>query len=95
MTRNYADEFNANGILIIKDTAWNDIKEGIPETGKLERYFGSNQSVTWNSKEDYLSGLKITEITQAEANFLAKCLGDTKFKGTFQYGAFLCPSENW
>ena len=90
---NYADEFDLSGLAILDKDVWEEVKTGIPETGALECWFGTNKYTTFRSKADYLSKLTITEITEQEEGFLRKVLGMDNYSIT--YGLFVVRSDHW
>lgn len=51
-----------------------------------ERYFGTNEALQWESVQDYLSSLEITEISQEEYNTIDKLFGE--------YGTIFFPLDN-
>lgn len=85
----YADEFDAEGFTIF-DTIeeWNKIVEGMPEEC-IEASFGTNEYVSYDSKEDYLSAFVVKEITDDEAKFIISLFGNDNF------GQFPIDSENY
>lgn len=88
----WGDEFDLDGFAIFEKEEWEHVKEGIPDR-PFEAYFGSNEFVTFEGKEDYLSYLTETEITEEEEATLRRLL---KLHGSQQtYGLFVINSENY
>ena len=57
----------------------NEYEEGDKHlAGPMEFYFGTNEAVTYNSKEEIFEELGVSEITEAEYNTI-KCLLGTRF----------------
>jgi hypothetical protein len=80
---NYADEFDLEGFMAISDDEWNAYKEKIKVLiGKnsFQYSFGTNQSVEWNSAEDYLGSFDVTNISQNEYDVLLKLFPYRQFQ---------------
>lgn len=99
----WGDEFDLEGFEIFTREAWENYLEGIPE-GEAECYFGTNEFVTFDSREDYLGYLTVKPILEEEIMLLVHLLGleDTvKYKIqrgepiTFSFGLFIHNSENY
>lgn len=96
----WADEFDLEGFAIFEKEKWEHIKEGIPE-GEFEASFGSNEIVTFEDRDDYLSHLKEKPITAEEIKFLCKLLNlreiqpENEYLNNITYGLFVINSENY
>lgn len=88
----WGDEFDLEGFAIFEKDEWETIKAGIPDKA-FEAYLGSNEFVTFDSKEDYLSHLTEKEITDAEELVLRGLLNLSPHATT--YGLFVINSENY
>lgn len=77
---NWADEFDVQGFQIMNQEELDSYFNAIDNYGYFmpgEReifYFGTNQSLGWDSKEDFLSCLTITEISEEQANTIKELL---------------------
>jgi hypothetical protein len=64
---NWADEFDVYGFHIFSDEDWKEYLSFLDDiTYPRERYFGTNESVEFSSKEEYLQQLRITDISKDE-----------------------------
>ncbi len=95
----WGDELNLEGFAIYPKELWEHLKEGIPDKPH-EAYYGSNEFVCFDGKEDYLSYLTEGPILLEEAELLLALLGK-KFpskefflKYGFSYGLFVINSDN-
>lgn len=52
---NWADEMSIKGYKILDEETWKEVLEGIPETGRLSTYIGSNQDMEWDDKKHTLT----------------------------------------
>jgi len=73
---NYADEFDVTGWRLMNQERMDKFNEGI-EKAKYPRecYFGTNEALVLETKEDILSALEIIEINDMEANVLETLIG--------------------
>ncbi len=96
----WADEFDLEGFAIFEKSKWENVKEGIPE-GNFDAYFGSNEFVSFESKEGYLSHIEEKPISVEEIQALARMLNLHEFKpeqsyyDSYIYGLFVINSENY
>jgi len=79
---NYADEFDLEGFWIQEAESEEKLKKElvqnlIGERGDfpMEIYFGSNEAVEFENENDYISTLKISEITKEEYDVVVKLFG--------------------
>jgi hypothetical protein len=88
---NYADEFDIQGFRIFTEVELKAFKT-LVKTAKYpqEVYFGTNESISYDSFTDYMSRLDIEEVTEEEASLLTKLFG---YDTTTEYGFFLNPEE--
>lgn len=94
----WGDEFDLEGFAVFEKEIWEEIKEGIPNE-PFEAYFGTNEFVTFDGKDDYLSRIKEKPITEEDAKFLANLL-EKRFEpdkswNSIEYGLFVINSENY
>lgn len=60
----WGDEFDLEGFALFPSKeSWEEYCDNIPD-GDVECYFGSNEFVTFEGKDDYLGYLKVDEITE-------------------------------
>jgi hypothetical protein len=92
----WGDEFDLEGFAIFEKETWELIKEGISDK-PFEAYFGSNESVTFENKQDYLSHIVEKEISFSEILSICDLLNIKLYpsKTSVQYGLFVINSENY
>ena len=56
---------------------------------EVERYFGTNESVSYSSLEDYLRCFKVPEITEEEHQTLKRLFGGSWRHDDIRFGMFL------
>lgn len=82
---NWADEFDTEGFLVITDENWNKFVEALTDKDcKQEFYFGTNEALEFEDKNDYLRHFEVKEISAEEAETITKHLGK-------QYGTIALP----
>jgi hypothetical protein len=84
--RNYADEFDCSGFVVIKREDWEKYTAKMTDeffAGGKEIHFGSNESFEFETRKDYLSSYSEREITEDEFLVIKK------FFGARPYGPFL------
>jgi hypothetical protein len=75
MDRDYADEFNTYGLMVMKKDEWKVIVNQLDSTQyPWEAYFGTNEYHEFSNKEDYLRSCKVHDISEKEAIFLQNLL---------------------
>lgn len=90
--RNWADEFDVKGFLIIKKTEWEDHLNWIRDRmdWPQENGFGTNQSIIWVSAKEYLSSFKVVDVSVDEAAIILKYFERASWEKTgYGYGLFL------
>jgi hypothetical protein len=99
-TGDWGDEFDLQGFAIYTNGRWENLKEGIPDE-PFDAYYGSNEFVTFEDKEEYLSHIKEQEISSGDALNLVYLLTGQKLKFDdffrkygFSYGLFVIESTN-
>lgn len=72
---NYADEFDMEGFRLFKAESEDAIKDSLVDervTFPCERYFGTNEAMDYDSKEQYFNAISIVEISEEEFNIISK-----------------------
>jgi len=87
-SNNYADEFDIEGFALFEsEDLWNDHLKDAKNVfeGKkvVEQYFGTNESVMYDSFDEYVSNFEVFPITCEEAEFICKTLAPFKTYGHF------------
>jgi hypothetical protein len=92
----WGDEFDLEGFAIFEKETWESIKDGIP-TKPFEAYFGSNEFVVFETKEEYLSHITEKEISFSEILSICDLLNIKLYpaKSSVEYGLFVINSENY
>lgn len=95
-TGDWGDEFDLQGFAIMNKEDWENIKEGIPDK-EFEAYYGSNEFVTFDGKDDYLSHMEEIEILEEDEETMVRLL---KLYRPFPnkivlYGLFVIKSDNY
>lgn len=86
---NYADEFDISGFILKQGKSKKEVLESLVSEEvefPCERYFGTNESVEYNSKVDYFDTITVTELTKSEYKLIEKLFGCS-------YGTFIDLSE--
>lgn len=87
-TADYADEFNVDGFWACSEEEFNHHLETAADADyPCERYFGINESIEYDSFEDYQATLNVVRINDEEFETLIKLFG----RGS--YGIFPSPGE--
>lgn len=76
----YADEFDVNGFALFEAESREALlAQLIPEGVEFpaEQYFGTNEAITFDDKNDYIRSLKIQEITNEEYKIVTKVVGSS------------------
>jgi len=90
----WGDEFDLEGFAIFYKETWEIVKDGIPDR-PFDAYYGSNETVTFEDKADYLKHIKEKDITVEEAKKLCETL-DISFRPNItDYGLFVIRSDNY
>lgn len=81
-SEDYADEFQVSGFQVFDETDWNKhvAEVRLCAHWPQSRYFGTNEGMEWSSAQDYLNNFTEVQITDEEADFLARTFvnyGDT------------------
>jgi hypothetical protein len=85
-SRDYADEFDTYGFVIIKKDFWDKYVNALTDEyidGNPELYFGTNEMHSFCDKEDYLRDFEITPITNDEVQTVLHLFKTRKGKGSF------------
>lgn len=92
----WADEFDLEGFMLVNKEDWENIKEGIPDDD-FDTYFGSNELVCFDGKDDYLSHIEEVEISEEDEEKLLSLLGLKKHTedAIVTYGLFVVKSSNY
>ena len=73
---NYADEFDVEGFIVMSEDEWFAHKDAVTSRfeneDEIEVYFGTNESMIYESLDCYLDSFKITELTDEEHSVLQK-----------------------
>ncbi len=88
----WADEFNCYGFSIMPETVWKKYKEDLKKLEwPQERYFGTNESFNWETRDEHLKDFKVKKISEKESEGLAKLFGlkpNSKESYLREYGQF-------
>ena len=72
----YADEFNCEGFKIIKGESKENVIDGLIENQggdfPMECCFGTNESLQFDNKNEFIQALNIIQITDEEVTILKK-----------------------
>lgn len=82
--KNWADEFDVSGFIALEEQEWKEYKDKVTEiigNNGFEYGFGTNQSLDFNSAEDYLGEFQEVKISDEEYSFLKKHFPDTMYYG--------------
>lgn len=92
----WGDEFDLEGFMLVNKDTWEEIKAGIPDES-FEAYFGSNEFVVFDGKDEYLSHIKEIEISLEDEAKLLSLLGLKKRSddAIITYGLFVIRSSNY
>jgi hypothetical protein len=74
LDRDWADEFNVEGFVVLTAAEWEDhkqlAKKHFEEHGSVELYFGTNEFLDYSSYDEYVKEFEVTELTQAQLDVL-------------------------
>ena len=90
---NWADEMTVEGFEFFNQDDWPQIVAGISE-GPFEVMVGSNQFIAYKNREDYLTHIRVTEITDEEYQTLDRLLGNGR-GFLLRFGFFGLSSDNY
>lgn len=82
----WADEFDVYGFAIYSDHKYNKWLKLVDMVEfPVEWYFGTNEALEWETKEDFLCDVNVTDISDDEARTILDnlCCGE-------EYGLFVC-----
>lgn len=72
----WADEFDVYGLEMVTEEQWNWTNKLLDSLDyPFTQYFGTNQDIEFNSKEDILCDIKVIEITEDEIATFKKVFG--------------------
>lgn len=75
---NYADEFDVDGFMVIADEAWKRYVDSLTDEdfgNRNDFYFGSNESLSFEDKANYLSCFETKEVSDDELVVIKKFFG--------------------
>jgi hypothetical protein len=79
----YSDEFDVQGFWITEakkhQASMAELKSNWPEGKLIDKYFGTNEAIYFESFEDYESGLAVKEIDEAQYEAIRKAFGSRHF----------------
>lgn len=74
LDRDWADEFNVEGFVVLPASEWEDhkrlAKEHFEKNGSVELYFGTNEFLEYSSYEEYVGEFEVTELTSDQFEVL-------------------------
>jgi hypothetical protein len=86
---NWADEMDIDGFRVFTDKQWEKYQKDFKKLFKEDRgytyYVGTNEDIEYNSFDEFMSDLKVSEITDEEATVLKKFFDNLT---TYGYGFF-------
>lgn len=86
---NWADEMDIDGFRLFTDEQWEEYQKDFKKLFKEDRgytyYVGTNEDIEYNSFDEFMSDLKVSEITDEEATVLKKLFDNLT---TYGYGFF-------
>lgn len=72
--RDWADEFNVEGFIVMTDSEWEDHKQLaqklFEEKGSVELYFGTNEFLDYSSYDEYVGAFEVTELSTEQLDVL-------------------------
>lgn len=73
----WADEFDVEGFTVSTKEKWDEINEKLKDNFPCDQefYFGTNEFITFDSYEDWKSGIKVIPITEDEAKDIRRLFG--------------------
>lgn len=69
---NWADEFDIMGFALLTEKEWEKMKSEVTDDKVFELYFGTNEAVGYESKDDFLERFWSRPVTKQEAAVLKK-----------------------
>jgi hypothetical protein len=84
-SNDYADEFDIEGFKVFKSENEESLEIQLIDDQEFpcEKYFGTNEAIEFETKEDFLESLSIVEITEEELKVLKKLFGKDITKYAF------------
>lgn len=83
---NYADEFDIGGFIVMSEEDWEKhnvlVKKKFDEEGEIEVYFGTNESMIWESYESYIGDFYVNKLSDEELKALKKLFGPNPSSGS-------------
>ena len=74
--RNWADEFDVEGFVVMDTPQWEAhkvmAKAQFEEKGYIERYFGTNEALEFSSFKDYMDAFAVLELSMEEYEVFKK-----------------------
>ncbi len=84
---NWADEFDTYGFIVCTQDQWDKLESLINKIdGLVEIYFGTNEHWTFESPEELMSDIEVTEISSLDIAILQKNLGKGYGEYAISYG---------
>lgn len=82
----YADEFDVYGIELVSEKQWEwTLKMLDTVDWPHEKYFGTNEALEFESKEDFLRCFKVITVNDDEASVITKLFGNN-YNSSVSYG---------
>jgi hypothetical protein len=70
----WADEFDVYGFTIIENDEWDKFMQAIENLDyPHESYFGTNEAIIFERRDDIIRSFKVVDITDQEADIFKRC----------------------
>ncbi len=83
---NWADEIYVKGFRIFTQEEWDKFINAMPEKSTFGFSVGSNQSIDYDGRQDFLRDVEVKEISDEDAEAVIRALGLSEYFP--QYGKF-------
>jgi hypothetical protein len=89
----YADEFYVNGFVVVTSDSWKEYLESLNEMEfPIEKYFGTNESMEFESAQSYLDQIDVKGVTDEEFAVFKKFFGKS-YSDDISFGKFFWLDE--
>ena len=85
----WADEFDMTGMEVLTPSEWQNFQASVQNANyPVEAGFGTNEYYEFRSADEVMSGFKVIEITDDEAETLKRLFGNRNYFGWTPVGHF-------